>query len=314
MKAYRPCPAPAARAGDDPNRASAREPTGPGRRLWVAALAAALVAAGLSPGDAIAQGKGNKPKQPPAAEPSPPADPPTTKKVVTLPVAGIAWGQSPKQVGIVVDKLLEDEYRPLYKKASPGIQMKNLDAALAEEKGAFRRSRIDFGKIPTGLDSTPLRGEYTYMNKESVMTLARAGAPTRHFFFIQDKLWKIIEEHKLDDKSAFGVDFQAAVTKLATTFGVAGRVLPADYEKGRSATEVDWKDSATHVRAIQRGEKALAIAYEDNATLSILPSLRTNKPPSYDEIDPAVAAAVRSGPKEQPGPPAGNDPKKDKQK
>jgi hypothetical protein len=212
---------------------------------------------------------------------------------------------SSKQVAGIVDKVLDEDYKPLYAKVSPGVKMEALDAQLAEDKNAFRRSRIDFGKLPTGIDSTPLRGEYTYLNKESLMTLSRSGKPTRYFFFIQDKLWKVIDEHKLADGSRVGKDYQDAVIKLVKALGVPGRLLDADYEKGRNAMEVDWKDSTTHLRAIMRGDTAVALAYEDNATLAILGTLRPNKPAATDELDPAVAAAVgRSKQPEPPPPPA----------
>jgi hypothetical protein len=179
--------------------------------------------------------------------------------------------------------------------------MKALDAQLAEDKSAFRRSRIDFGKLPTGIDSTPLRGEYTYLNKESMLSLTRNGH-ARHFFFIQEKLWKIVDEFKLGEGSHLGKTWEEAVIKHVKVFGVPGRVLQADYEKGRNALEVDWKDTATHIRLIQRSDTALAVVYEDRATLSNLTALRPNKPAATDEIDPAVSAAIRGGKAPEPPP------------
>lgn len=260
-----------------------------------------------SPGDALAQ---KKKKEAPAA-PVAPAEPPMTKKAIVLPFAGIAWGQSHKQVASAIDKVLDEDYKPIYKKTSPGVKMKALDAQLEEEKSAFRRSLIKFGKLPTGIDSTPLRGEYTYMNNESLMSLKRKGGAT-HFFFIQDKLWKVINEIPLDESSPYGKNYSEAVVKLATKIYMApGRVQEADYAKGRNAREVDWKDAAVHVRVIERSETAMAMAYEDLATLGNLASLRPNKPPSNDDIDPEVAAAIR-GPDKDPTPPPAADNKKKK--
>jgi hypothetical protein len=137
------------------------------------------------------------------------------------------------------------------------------------------------------------------MNQESLMSITRKGE-TRYLFFIQEKLWKLIDEHKLGDSSPFGKTYQEAVTKLATYYGVAGRVLPADAT--HAFTEVDWKDANTHQRAIQRSDTFLALAFEDNATLANLPSLRANKPVADDGIDPDVAAAMRKA-DDAPGPP-----------
>ncbi|WP_437735403.1 hypothetical protein [Sorangium sp. So ce1335] len=265
------------------------------KRLLGAGLAVGLgLAAITSTAVVAAQPKGGKA----AAAPARPAEPPVTKKTIALTPRGIQWGMSTKQVAAVIDKMLDEAYVPRYKATSPGVKMRALDAELAEEKSAFRRSRIDFGKLPTGMDATPLKGEYTYLNKESVMTLTRDGGK-RYFFFIQDKLWKIIDEHALGEGNPRGKDYPSAVTKLAAAFGVPGRVTPPDPEKGRYVTEVDWKDAATHFRVIERGEAEIAFAYEDLVTLSSLDSLRPNKPVDANAIDPSVASAIR---KEEPSP------------
>jgi hypothetical protein len=251
--------------------------------------------------DAHAQRKAKK-------EEGPAPEPPATKKAIALSLTGVTWGQSPKQVAEAIDRLLDDDYRPQYKDVQPGIRMKELDAQVAEDKSAFRRSRIEFGKLPTGVDATPLRGEYTYNNREAMLLLTRKGLNT-YFFFIQEKLWKIIEEHKLGDAHPLGKTYPEAVVKLSTNFGVPGRVLPPD--GARYVTEVDWKDATTHLRAIQRGDTAVALAFEENATLGNLASLRSNKPVEDNGIDPEVAAAVR-GHTPDPGPPP--DKKDDKKK
>src|SRR5829696_6414448 len=107
-------------------------------------LLGALLAAGLGlmamahADDAFAQ-KGGKAKAAAIAR-----DAPMTRKAIGLPLAGIVWGQSPRQVAEAVDKVLDEDYRPLYKDVQPGVKMKALDAQLAEEKSQFRRTRIDF--------------------------------------------------------------------------------------------------------------------------------------------------------------------------
>lgn len=256
-----------------------------------------------SASDVYAQAKG-KPK--PAAAPAVAAEAPDAKKPIQMQPTGLAWGMSQKQVAEIVDKVLDEDYKPIFKKTSIGVKTKALEAQLAEDKSAFRRSRIDFGKLPTGVDATPLRGEYTYLNKEAMMTLTRNGQ-NRYFFFIQDKLWKVIDEVKLGEGVREGKTWEESVIKLTKTYGVPGRIQEADYEKGRNATEVDWKDAATHVRVIQRGDAAIAIAYEDRATISMLPNLRQNKPAVTDDIDPAVAAAIRGSKAPEPPPPAPAD-------
>ncbi len=277
------------------------------KRLLGAFLAVGLVTLAAAPTVLAA---GNKPKKE-AAPAAPATEAPVVSKSIEFPFTGLAWGMTPKQVAATVDKLIDDDYRPLYKEVQPGVKMKALDAQLIEEKDQFRRGRIDFGTLPTGIDSTPLRGEFSYQNKESLMTLNRKGHAT-HFFFIQDKLWKVIEEVKLSDAYPLGKTFQDVAVKLSAKHGVPGRVLPADAI--RAAVEIDWKDGSTHLRVIQRSDTAIALAYEDNGTVANLVALRPNKPTVDSGIDPSVAAIMRGsgGDGPPPPPPPAADKKKNK--
>lgn len=278
------------------------------KRLLGAALAIGL-GLGAITGTTVAAAQGKKKGK--TEQPAAPTVAPTTKKSIVLIPSGVVWGMNHKQVAAVIDKVVDDAYKDQYKKVQPGVKMKALDAQIAEEKSAFRRSRIDFGKIPTGVDSTPLKGEYSYDNKESMMKLERDGKKT-YFFFIQDRLWKIVDERALGEGSAHGKDFTEAATKLSATFGVPGRVIPPDPDKGRYATEIDWKDAASHLRVVERGDAAMAIILEDSVTLGNLDSLRANKPQEDSGIDPAVAALLRKD--DAPAPPPEDKKKDDKKK
>lgn len=270
------------------------------RLLGVLLTAGFSLAAVMPASDVLAQGRKKK-------EEAPLTEPPATKKAIALSLPGVSWGQSSKQLADLIDKILDDDYRPLYKDVQPGIKMRELDAQIAEDKAQFRRSRVDFGKLPTGIDASPLRGEYTYNNREFLMSFPRKGELT-YFFFIQDRLWKIIEERKLSETAPLGKTYPDAVVKISTTYGVAGRVVPPDAT--HFAVEVDWKDATTHLRAIQRSDTALGLAFEENATVANLASLRPNKPADDNAIDPDVAAAM-AGHRDDPGPP---DPKDNKKK
>lgn len=276
-----------------------------GRKIWCALLALGLgLAAASASSDALAADK--KGKNDKAAAPATPGDPPVAKKTISYDLTGITWGQSVKQVTEAVEKMLDEDYKPLYAKVSPGVKMTQLDKALAEEKSAFARSIIKFGKIPVALDSGPLKNEYTYNNNEAKMELTRKGQ-TYHFFFIGDKLWKIFVERKLGEKEAAGKDFTDAITKVAKDLGAAGRVQQADAAKGLVFQEVDWKDANSHLRLIDRGASMVVFGYESNTILSSLPSLRVNKPAPANDIDPAVAAITRKDP--EPAPPVKPDTK-----
>jgi hypothetical protein len=275
-------------------------------RFFGAVLAAGLGVSVVASGAEVrAQGGKGKSK---TTQPAPQADPPLTSRAVALSPKGLAWGMTSKQLFEAYDHVIDEDHRAEYKTASPGVQMKRIDAQIAEEKSQIRRSRIDFGALPTTVDATPLKGEYTYNNKESLLTVDRKGA-TRHLFLIQDRLWKIIDEHHLSDASPYGKDFQAAMVKLSALFGVPGRIQPPDPAKGQFVTVVDWKDSRSHLRAIERGDTQFALVYEDLDTLSRLASLRPNQEVTESLVDPAVADIVRKDDAPAAPPAKGSAPK-----
>jgi hypothetical protein len=282
------------------------------RASLVAALVLGLAVAPVS-GDAEAQGK--PPAAPPAkGKPGKPAPPPTkpaaAKKPVAVSPAAISWGMSPGQVASVYEKLIEEDFKPKYKKVQPGPSMIALDAQLAEAKAEVRRSLVKFGDVPTGYDATPLKPEYTYGNKEAVMNVTRDGRE-RYFFFIQDKLWKVVDEHPLGEGKPWGKTFDEALGKLGAYYQVGARVREPDATNGLAAKEGDWSDGKGHVRAVDRGETSFALIFEDEATLANLASLRTNKARDPNAMDASVSAILRDkAPPPGPPPDAGKDGKK----
>ncbi len=269
------------------------------------ALALAFGLAIVPYGDAGAQGappaKGGKK----APTPPPPTSPAKTSKLIAVSPGTITWGMSPAQVSGVYDKVLEEEWKPKYKKVQPGAAMQALDAELAERKAEIRRSLIKFGDVPTGYDATPLKGEYSYGNKEAVMNVTRDGRE-RYFFFIQDKLYKVVDEHKLGEGKPWGKTFGEAIGKLKDYYGVAGRVREPDGSNGLSLKEADWSDGRAHLRASERSETAIGLIFEDETTVAALPGMRTNKLRDATAIDPAVNDILRK-PDAPAGPPPGAD-------
>src|SRR6478609_3521225 len=170
------------------------------------------------------------------------------KTNVPMPVfAGLKFGMSLEQIAKLNDKDLDQEFKKKFLAASPS-QSLGVEDELRDKKAVFRRSRVEFLDTPTGIDQSALKGEYSYGNKES---LARMPArtrddgkeiPARNFFFFNDKLWKIYEEYKLGPKSNLGTDFDSAVKKLSKLFGGEPLKVSADFAKGQSFDEAQWRD------------------------------------------------------------------------
>jgi hypothetical protein len=266
------------------------------------------IAATVHAPDAMAQGKGGPaktaaPKAKPKDDkkPATAAEAPATKKPVTIQPTELAWGIDKKKLAGIYDKVIDQDYNGRYKKAQPGPEMDRLDAEVTEKKSEFRRSEIQFGTVPTGVDGTSLRPEYTYNNKEFLLSIDRGGK-TRYFFFIGDKMWKVIDALKLGEKSQWGKSFDDAVKILNNYYGTEGRSRPADDAAGRPYKEVDWKDGNNQVRAVDWGNDQFGLVFQDASTVSNLASLRKNKDTNAKEVDARVKDAGMKRAPEAPPP------------
>jgi hypothetical protein len=219
----------------------------------------------------------------------------TIEKATGLSPKGLHWGLTLEGVAKIYDKVFEDEYLPLLKKADPGNEMQALEDEQKTKQGILRRGRIDFGNIPTGVDQSPLKGEYSYNNGESMATLRLRSGTERHFFFFSDKLWKVYDEHKLAKGGTLGENFAEATKILSKRFGVAGKLVPADYDKGQPYDEMQWKDPEKTIRAVDRGN-VLGMVYADRTVADNLAQYRKNKAEDLHAMDKDVAAATAHPP------------------
>ena len=227
-------------------------------------------------------------------------------KRIALSPEGLKYSMSLESIAKLYDKQFDTEFLPLYKKASPGPETDALDAELKQRKGEVRRSKVDFGQTPTGVDQTPLKGEYSYANGESMGRLTLKSGTERYFFFFSDKLWKVYDAHKLKEGGPLGASYAEAVKKLNTRFGSPGKKVPANQATGQNFDETHWLTTDMLIRAVDRGD-LLAVVYCDREIQEKLPSMRRNKPKDQHSMDPDVAAALKKSD-------APAEPKKDEKK
>jgi hypothetical protein len=209
---------------------------------------------------------------------------------------GFKWGASPTLVISTYTStggLFDKDYDPFLAKVQPGVQQKTLEADRDNHKLAVQRALIELKDVPTGLDATLLKGEYTYRNGESILPVERGGKKL-NYFFMRGRLWKIYEEIPLNEAGALGATYKDAIAKLQATLGVAGRVRASDPAKGIAATTVDWQDAATHLRVLDQGYR-VGLVLEERQTLANLDRLRTNKAEDPLAMDPAIAAITKTG-------------------
>jgi hypothetical protein len=221
----------------------------------------------------------------------------TIEKAVGLSPKGLRWGLTLEGVAKLYDKVFEEEYLPLLRKAQPGNEMLALEDEQKNKQGILRRAstRIEFAKTPTGVDQSPLKGEYTYNNGESMASLRLRSGTERHFFFFSDKLWKVYDEHKLTKGGTLGENFAEATKILSKRFGVAGKLVPADYDKGQPYDEMQWRDPEKTIRAVDRGN-ILGMVYADRTVADNLAQYRKNKAEDLHAMDKDVAAATANPP------------------
>lgn len=229
------------------------------------------------------------------ASAAPPAAPKDAPSVTTLGSFndGYRFGMTKAELSRTVvgyNGLIDKDYDAQLRKASPGVQQRSLETERDAVKRAFERNAVEFNSTPSGLDNTALGKEYTYGNRESLLTLQTQGR-RRHYFFINDKLWKVYDEVVLGGPAAMGATFGEVEAKLATKFAVQPR-------RGTEAgyPQLDWQDATTHLRLIDRsGENVVGVVLEDRATVAMLPQLRTNKPADLFAVDPSILAVTKGG-------------------
>jgi hypothetical protein len=251
-------------------------------------------------GDGDKEEKKDEKKDKKAATPAEKAKP--GAKRFALSPEGLKFDMGVEAIARLYDKIFDEEYLPLYKKATPGPETDALDAQLKQRKAELRRSKLEFGETPTGVDQTALKGEYSYANGESMGRLTQRSGTERYFFFFGDKLWKVYDEHKLKKGGALGESYDSALKVLATKFGSAPKKVPANPEKGQSFDEAVWVTPDMVIRAVDRGN-VVGVVYADRDVQENLAQRRRNKPKNETEMDKDVANALK---KSEPAP----DPKK----
>lgn len=257
-------------------------------RLFVTLFALGMASSALVVEPRVAEGK-DKPGSASSAG--------TIDKAVGLSPKGLHWGLTLEGVAKLYDKVFEEEYLPLLRKAQPGNDMLALEDEQKSKQGILRRAntRIDFGHTPTGVDQSPLKGEYSYNNAESMATLRLRSGTERHFFFFSDKLWKVYDEHKLAKGGTLGESFAEATKILSKRFGVSGKLVPADYDKGQPYDEMQWRDPEKTIRAVDRGN-ILGMVYVDRTVQDNMAQYRKNKAEDLHAMDKDVAAATANPP------------------
>jgi hypothetical protein len=267
-------------------------------KFWVAVFAAT---AGLTTLVASPSAQAEDKKGPKAqAKATKMGAPGTLPKKIAIAPEGLHFGLGIGGISKLYEKHFDKEFLPKYQKAHSTVDQEALDAELKELKALILRSKVEFADVPTGVDQTALKPEYSYMNGES-MAKVPLKSGTRYFFFFSDKLWKVYDEYKLVAGGPLGNTFDTAIEALGKRFGAPPKKIA---ETDSAPQEAQWVGSDMIIRAIDRGN-VLAVVYIEKDTQDDLAKLRRNRPKNEHAMDRDVADALKkSGPPEPPKPDA----------
>lgn len=236
---------------------------------------------------------------------------PKTQGVIQLVPEGMKWSMRRADIESLVDRFIDEDARESFKKTQPGPAMRDLEAKVAGQKAAFRRSYIDLTPGPLGLDASPIADEYSKGNGEALMSHVRGPGVRIWFFFINGRLWKTLEEVTLVEGGLYGKSLEDAALKLVDSVGgTLPRTTPADPDHGRYFVMNDWQDDVTHMRVWDRAG-TLMVVREEKSTVGSLGNLRRIRANADGEkLDPNVSSVLR--PKEPEPPPLPETPPADK--
>ncbi len=217
---------------------------------------------------------------------------------------GFRWGMSPQEVIDAHSKgtssILWKDYDERLLKMHPGPEQTQVEHERDALLDGFRaRAHTKFDRSGSGWESSPIRGEYSVGNHESLILVERKGKK-RFFFFINERLWKIYDEFPLVANGPWGATWAEAYQKaFGQVSGVAGRAMAAEPLKGRPYQAIDWKDAesrANYLRLIDRSsEKFVGVVITDFETERNLAQLRSHREVDPMDLDPGVAAVTGAG-------------------
>ena len=197
-------------------------------------------------------------------------------KIATA-MGDLRWGMSEHDVRQFAKRYLTRHYEQAMKKAR-GAKKNNLRQELDAQLSRVQGSAIEFTGSRSRWDSSPVAGEFTYGNSESMLTLEDTKA--KHFyFFINGELWKWVKV--LPPGEFGGKKFNKFESMVGKRFGngmVKSGARLADREDEQKW--VEFLDRQSRLRAVDQTAEhgSYALVFEDMSTVRDLSSLRLNVP------------------------------------
>jgi hypothetical protein len=190
----------------------------------------------------------------------------------------LRWGMSESEVITFVRRKVAEQYDPQIAKTHDTRKQTKLRDDLRAAQASVQKSLVRFSGSGSRWDSSPVAGEFTYGNSES-MVVYEDGASQNYYFFINGNLWKW---YKAFDTRAFGGNnFQKFTSSIEKKFG-KGHAKSGSLSAGGEKTQwVEFLDRNSRLRAADNAKRGVfALIFEEMATVRDLASLRGNSQPS----------------------------------
>jgi hypothetical protein len=196
---------------------------------------------------------------------------------IAVAMGDLRWGLSESEVTSFVKRKLDERYTAQIQKTHDAGKQAKLKSDLKRAQSEVSKGLVEFTGSSSRWDRSPVAGEFTYGNGES-MLVAKDEGSENYYFFLGGRLWKWF---KVLDKDAFGHgDFKKFSQSIESKFG-KGRAKKGELAPGQGDAQwLEYMDRNSRMRAADAGSKrgVFALIFEEMSTVRELASTRPTKP------------------------------------
>jgi hypothetical protein len=185
----------------------------------------------------------------------------------------LRWGMSRTEVLDFFRQSIRASYLPRMKNLG-AIEQFRMNEQRDAEIRRLEQSWVPFDGRPEHRqwDTSFISDEFTHGNTEGMLVSEDARGNREFLFFIGDHLWKRVQARNANGRR---INLEAVIPQLEGIYGPARRV-----SEGGTLRHLEWHDDHSRLRVFDQTTfyGVLCLAYEDNATLAQLATLRPNTP------------------------------------
>lgn len=212
---------------------------------------------------------------------------------IAVAMGDLRWGLNEREVSAYAQRELAATYNAEIAKTKDAGKQAKLKADLKRAQADVGKSQVEFTGAKSRWDSSPVAGEFTHDNGET-MLVAKGPDADSYYFFVNSRLWKVV---KVVDKQHAG-DFKKFSKSVEDKYG-KGRSKKGEVTPGQGPTQfVEYMDRNSRMRAADASDKrgGYALIFEEMATVRELASTRPKTPTRLagqsdeDEVAPKAPA------------------------